>query len=221
MKSIHEQIGITTELRVVTKKDLPQDKKTILDALKEIAFSGSGNARYSAPAHIDIGIGVISSMKRTYEVLGPNIVISETTEKMNEIQRDYKDVYCKRLIFELFEAATLQRVTVKLLVDFDQFLALQRKLPSEYTDKRLGFCIPIEKFDDDQLEADVIHHVIRTRRLARLEPLKIEFFRRDTVNHLKIAVKGSLLDYDPHTKRYLVEESCKEKTLYFTRRLSI
>ena len=110
---------------------------------------------------------------------------------------------------------------MKLQIDFDQFLALQRKLPSEYTDKRLAFCIPMERFDDDSLEAEVISHVIRTRRLARCEPLKIEFFRREAVNHLKISVKGSLLDYDPETRRYLVEESCPEKTLYFTRRLSI
>ena len=72
------------------------------------------------------------------------------------MQRDYKDVQCKRLILDLFEAATLQRVTVKLLIDFEQFLELQRKLPAEYSDRRLANCIPMERFDDDQLEAEII-----------------------------------------------------------------
>ena len=40
------------------------------------------------------------------------------------MRRDYKDVHHKRLLIDLFEAASLERVTVKLLIDFEQFLEL-------------------------------------------------------------------------------------------------
>ena len=37
----------------------------------------------------------------------------------------------------------------------------------------------MERFDDDCEEAEVLAHVIRTRRLALSEPLRVEFFKRD------------------------------------------
>ena len=90
------------------------------------------------------------------------------------------------------------------MIDFEQFLELQRRLPAQYSDRRLANCIPMERFDDHEEEAEILHKVIRTRRLSRLDPLKVEFFRRDDVTNLKITAKGSVLDFDPETQRYLI-----------------
>ena len=116
VKAIHEQIGITGELPIISKKDQPQDKETILDALKEIAASGSGFARYSAPAHIDIGIGIVSTFKRQLkqglrveDLAKDNVVSNESkaSDQLNDMKRDYKDMHCKRLLLDVFEAATM------------------------------------------------------------------------------------------------------------------
>ena len=109
------------------------------------------------------------------------ISITESTASigLTEMRQDYKDVTCKRILFDVYEAVTHERVSVKLLVDFERFLSLQRKLPSEYADKRLAVTLPLERFDDYMDEAVILERVIRSRRLAGAAPLICEFCRRD------------------------------------------
>ena len=79
----------------------------------------------------------------------------------------------------------------------------------------------MEKFDDDEEESEVLSHTIRTRRLAKAEPLKVEFFKRDDTTQKRIILKGSVLDYCPDTRRFLIEEGNADRTMYFSRRLCI
>lgn len=81
-----------------------------------------------------------------------SITDSIASELLNEVRQEFKDVHCKRLILDVFEANSLQRVTVKLEIDFDQFLELQRKLPEEYVNKRVAIAIPLMHFDDYMIE---------------------------------------------------------------------
>ena len=82
------------------------------------------------------------------------------------MRRDFKDAACRRILVDLFEANTLQRVTVKLIIDFDSFLSLQKKLPDEYINKRLAITIPLVHFDDYFDEANIFHRLIEERRKA-------------------------------------------------------
>ena len=79
----------------------------------------------------------------------------------------------------------------------------------------------MERFDDDYEEAQIIQEVIRTRRIAKAEPLKVNFFKRNEINLKKITLKGSVLDYCPYTNRYLIQESSPDRKMYFSRRLSL
>ena len=63
VKSVHERIGLTSEHAIMKVADYPQDKKTILKQLRDLAANGSGFARDSAPTHVEIGQGTLSSYK--------------------------------------------------------------------------------------------------------------------------------------------------------------
>lgn len=69
-------------------------------------------------------------------------------------------------MLNLNEAASLNQVTVKLLIDFDKFLDLQRKLPDEYIAKRLAISLPIAHYDDESDETQILQRVIKNRRQA-------------------------------------------------------
>ena len=79
----------------------------------------------------------------------------------------------------MYEAASLQPVTVKLLVDTDQFLALQRKFPAEYASKRIAISVPITHYDDDWDESKIFQRVIRRRRREQQEPLTCQVIKND------------------------------------------
>ena len=54
-------MGITSEFAIIDRKDQPQGKVNIMNALNEIAASGSGFSRYTAPTNIEIGVAVYPS----------------------------------------------------------------------------------------------------------------------------------------------------------------
>ena len=95
-------------------------------------------------------------------------------------------------------------MSVKLDIDFDTFLQLQRLQPSEYTDKRIAITIPSYSYDDAAEEEIILEKVITDRRLAHALPLTCEFMKRDRATKRKLIVKGKVLDFDFKTKRYLV-----------------
>ena len=93
---------------------------------------GSGIARYQMPLKYAIGdklpkdsdfnreliaLGLIKSG----EIYGEDsdedegqrsIRTSVESETLNEMKREYKDLYCKRIMMDVYEAGTLQRVNV-------------------------------------------------------------------------------------------------------------
>ena len=150
------------------------------------------------------------------------VSITESTASLglNELRQDHKDVVCKRILLDLTEAVTLQKVTVKLLIDSESFLNLQRYRPAEYIDKRLAVSLPLEQFDDFAAEAKILSRVITARRLSGESPLACTFFMRDR-DGKKVAQRGVVLDYDAPTNRYLVQESGGDASVFFTKRLSL
>lgn len=74
---------------------------------------------------------------------------------MNEHTRNHKDVMDRRVVLNLSEAGTLNKVQVKLEVDFDSILKLQRKIP-EYGEKRIQNVLPLMVFDDYKQECEVL-----------------------------------------------------------------
>ena len=137
------------------------------------------------------------------------------------MRRDFKDAACRRILVDLFEANTLQRVTVKLIIDFDSFLSLQKKLPDEYINKRLAITIPLVHFDDYFDEANIFHRLIEERRKANQEPLKCVLIKRDELTHRKHNVVGNILDYEPKSRMFLIEEVTPEKLRYMANRLCV
>ena len=128
-------------------------------------------------------------------------------------------------MFDMYEAASLLPVTVKLLVDTDQFLALQRKFPAEYVSKRIAISVPITHFDDDWDESKIFHRIINKRRKEQQEPLICQVIKNDKHKRKKL-IQGRVLDYDPVTRRYLVEvaveDLAEEKPRkYFTKRVCL
>ena len=61
----------------------------------------------------------------------------------------------RRLILNLYESQSLGKVTVKLEVDFEAILKLQRKVAA-YGDRRLQNVLPLYIFDDYESECEVI-----------------------------------------------------------------
>ena len=123
------------------------------------------------------------------------------------MRKDFKDLACKRLYLDLFEAASLNRVTVKLEVDFEKFLDLQWKLPDEYSsDKRIGISIPLTHYDDDAEELQVLSRVIADRRKKKLPCLLCEMVKKDKISGRKVPVKGKVIDFDESLKSFLIEE---------------
>ena len=139
-----------------------QEKASIVAELRSFSALGSGINKYNAPMKLAIGRRMSTNMNSSYspsrrtptpqldgttsmtptlrnhqsDMAGtasmPTITDSMASLGLNEQRQDFKDVIHKRLILDVHEALTHQRVTVKLLIDFDQFLDLQRKLPAEY-----------------------------------------------------------------------------------------
>ena len=108
-----------------------------------------------------------------------------------------------------------------MLIDFDKFLDLQRKLPEEYRSKRLAITLPITHYDDDADETAIFSRIIESRRMAELAPLQCELAKRDKVTRKKCTVKGKVLDYDAQTRRYLVEEISDSNQWHYTERLCL
>jgi len=150
-----------------------------------------------------------------------SITESMASDNLNEMRRDFKDVACRRILIDLVEANSLQRVTVKLLIDFDSFLTLQHKLPDEYINKRLAITIPLIHFDDYVDEADILNRLIVERRKANHEPLNCVLSKRDKLTHRKHNIAGKVLDYEPKSHQYLIEEITPEKFRYMANRLCV
>ena len=131
-------------------------------------------------------------------------------------------MHAKRLLIDLSEASSLHRVTVKLQIDYDKFLDLQNRMPEEYVDRRLAVSLPVTCFDDHEDEGEILAKVIYRRRLAKKDPLQCELTRRNTETYKKTVVRGSVLDYDRQTCRYLVEDQSNDlRQLYYANRLCI
>ena len=69
--------------------------------------------------------------------------------------QEMKDISKRRVILSLFESQSLCQVKVKLEVDFEAILKLQRKVP-EYGERRLQNVLPLYIFDDYESECQVI-----------------------------------------------------------------
>ena len=204
-----------------------QDKAAIINELKQAAALSSRIATYSAPQQGEIGQGMtLNSQPSDTRVNDPkesqkSLASSVASSGGDDLRQDFTDLGHKRLLMELSEAATLQRVTVKLQIDFDQFRALQRKLPDEYINKRLAVSVPVTGFDDDYDESRILQRVIKSRRIAKESPLYCQLTKKDKNSKRKCVVRAKVLDYDPKARRYLIEECSDEKERFCASRLCV
>ena len=226
VKLVHEQLtmqadwikGNTSSTNPAYLRSILPDKQAVLNQLRQCAAQGTNASKYSASLKLPIGRRGSTQLTQysnplargstqTLTGLVESITESTASLSLNDQRQDLKDLHCKRLLIDLYEAASLQRVTVKLLIDFEKFLELQRKLPKEYIDKRISVALPIVGFDEQAQEAEILSKIISDRRKAKADPLTCEFIKRDPISHKKVQVKGHVLDYDFETRRYLIEDT--------------
>lgn len=111
-----------------------QDKASVLLELRLQSIHSAGIAKYSASVKGQIGkknstlnlSNANTSQQSTASLLQSCGSITESTASLNlnEMKQDFKDVVCRRIMLDMHEAYSLQRVSVKLDIDFDAFLDL-------------------------------------------------------------------------------------------------
>ena len=118
----------------------------------------------------------------------------EDPEKLPALHQDRSDVANKRLVVSLYEAGTLRRVSVKLEVDFEAILKLQRKVAA-YSSRRIQNVLPLAVFDDYEGECLVIQKEIHRRRLENLDPILCTVTMKDEETGRRARETGAVLDY--------------------------
>lgn len=76
-------------------------------------------------------------------------------------------------------------------------------------------------FDDYMIEEEIFAKLIEERRKMRLSPLNCMLSKRDRNTHKKYIQQGKVLDFNPCTKQYLIEENTPEMERYIANRLCI
>ena len=127
-----------------------------------------------------------------------------------------KDVVKRRVILSLFESQSLCQVKVKLEVDFEAILKLQRKV-ADYGERRLQNVLPLYIFDDYESECQVIQKEIYRRRTENLEPVCGNVIMKDEYEK-RVQEVGEVLDYDRQTQMFIVQVDDKR---YYMHRLCI
>jgi len=84
------------------------------------------------------------------------------SEKLDLAEMEVNDCEKRRIVFSLVEADTFTEVLVKLEVDFEAIMKLQRKIP-RYQDKRIERVLPLYFFDDFEEECNSIQQLIYQR----------------------------------------------------------
>ena len=138
------------------------------------------------------------------------------TSQVSQAQRDTKDVYCRRVCFELYEAVKLSKVYVKVDVDFEAILKLQRRV-EEYRGRRVCNLLPLMMYDDFQTECLILKRVINQRLWAEQPPLRCTVTMKDASDK-RTSHPGEVLDYLEAERMFIVEV---KGARYFFNRLCI
>ena len=101
-----------------------------------------------------------------------------SSHDLNDIQKRVRDINDKQVLLTLTEASTLTPVSVKLEIDFDAILKLQRKL-SHYSDHRIQNVLPLVIFDDFKHECEEIQKEIVRRRKNAIDPILVTVTFKD------------------------------------------
>ena len=121
---------------------------------------------------------------------------------LEDNRRDLQDAANRRVVFDMHEARSFTKVFIKLEVDFDAILKLQRKRP-EYS-RRVCNTLPLMLYDDFMTECKIIHKAIQTRRKAEVDPLSCVVLMKDD-NDQRVQYTGEVLDYLEDVQMFIVE----------------
>ena len=135
---------------------------------------------------------------------------------MSQNYQDIKDVTKRRVVLNLYESSRLKRVAVKLEVDFEAILKLQRKILA-YTEKRVQNVLPLNIFDDYTSECLAIQEEILRRRVDKVKPITCIVTMKDEFDK-RIQETGEVLDYEERYQMFIVEVDSKR---YFMDRLCL
>ena len=115
----------------------------------------------------------------------------------------------------MFEAASLTVAQVKLEVDFENILKLQRKR-AEYS-RRVCDKLPLMLYDDFKGECKIFQQAILSRRLAGAPPLSCVVLMKDGSDG-RLRCVGNVLGYNEQEQMFIVEVGGKR---YFFNRLCV
>jgi len=101
----------------------------------------------------------------------------------------------------LIEAQTFTNVSVKLEMDSESILRLQRKQP-RYSNKRIERVLPLYYFDDFDEECTQIKAQIDKRLRAELPPLQVQVTMKEMQNGkmTRVVKDGKCIDFLQDTK---------------------
>ena len=131
-----------------------------------------------------------------------SVASSIQTSQVSQTQRDTKDVYSRRVCFGLYEASALSKVYVKVDVDFEAILKLQRKI-EEYRTRRVCNLLPLMLFDDFQTECLILKRIIDQRLWTEQPPLPCTVTLKD-LSDRRSAHPGEVLDYLEEARMFIV-----------------